>query len=252
MFEDSKIPLQKWYAAIYLITAHKKGISSLQLHRDLGITQKSAWYLLHRVRTSLGLQSPDKLSGDVEADETFIGGNEKNKHQHNKTEGNQGRSVKTKSAVAGVIERGGELIAKKVPDTTGRNLKSFIYKHVELGSNLHTDEWWGYHRLGKVFNHKIIKHKEGENVNGNTHTNTLEGFWSLLKRGVVGIYHSMSDKHLQRYIDEFVFRYNTRNYTESDRFNLMLDNIGNHITYKQLTNGKSNRRLEAKQGSFSF
>lgn len=219
IFEDSKIPLQKWYAAIYLITAHKKGISSLQLHRDLGVTQKTAWYLLHRVRTSLGLN-------DVEADETFIGGDEKNKHAHKKTEGNQGRSVKTRIAVAGIIERGGELRAKQIPDTTGNYLKNFVFKNLQMGSNLHTDEWWGYHGLSKVFNHKHIKHKKGEYVNGDCHTNTLEGFWSLLKRGVVGIYHSMSDKHLQKYLDEFVFRYNTRNHLEADRFNLMLTNIG--------------------------
>lgn len=254
IFEDSKIPLQKWYAAIYLITAHKKGISSLQLHRDLGITQKTAWYLLHRVRTSLGLQSEDKLTGNVEADETFIGGNEKNKHLHKKTENNQGRSVKTKSAVAGVVERGGELRANKVPDTTGRNLRGFVFANVDKSANLYTDEWWGYSRLNRYYNHSVIKHNEGQYVNGNTHTNTLEGFWSLLKRGVVGIYHSMSDKHLQRYIDEFVFRYNTRNLNESDRFNLMLDNLETNLTYAELIkkNGRNNRKMEAKQGIISF
>lgn len=253
IFEDSKIPLQKWYAAIYLITAHKKGISSLQLHRDLGVTQKTAWYLLHRVRTSLGLNvGSEKLSGECEADETFIGGQEKNKHKSKRTEGTQGRSVKTKSAVAGVIERGGELRAKKVPDTTGFNLKSFVCRNIKFGSTIHTDEWWGYNGLAAAFKHGVIKHNQGEYVNGNTHTNTLEGFWSLLKRGVVGIYHSMSDKHLQRYIDEFVFRYNTRNYSESDRFNVMLNNIGTHITYKQLIDAGNNRKMEAKQGAFGF
>lgn len=253
IFEDSKIPLQKWYAAIYLITAHKKGISSLQLHRDLGVTQKTAWYLLHRVRTTLGLNTgTEKLSGVCEADETFIGGQEKNKHKSKKTEGTQGRSVKTKSAVAGVIERGGELRAKKVPDTTGFNLKSFVCRNIKFGSTIHTDEWWGYNGLAAAFKHGVIKHNQGEYVNGETHTNTLEGFWSLLKRGVVGIYHSMSDKHLQRYIDEFVFRYNTRNYSESDRFNVMLNNIGTHISYKQLIDARNNRKVEAKQGAFGF
>jgi len=253
IFEDSKIPLQKWYAAIYLITAHKKGISSLQLHRDLGVTQKTAWYLLHRVRTTLGLNTgTQKLSGICEADETFIGGNEKNKHKSKRTEGTQGRSMKTKSAVAGVIERGGELRAKKVPDTTGFNLKSFVCKNILFGSTIHTDEWWGYNGLASAFKHGVIKHNEGQYVNGDTHTNTLEGFWSLLKRGAEGIYHSMSDKHLQRYIDEFVFRYNTRNYSESDRFNLMLNNIGTHITYKQLIDAGNNRKVEAKQGIIGF
>lgn len=253
IFEDSKIPLQKWYAAIYLITAHKKGISSLQLHRDLGVTQKTAWFLLHRVRTTLGLNiGSEKLTGTCEADETFIGGQEKNKHKSKRTAGTQGRSVKTKSAVVGIIERGGELRAKKVPDTTGYNLKSFIAKNIKFGSAIHTDEWWGYKGLAAAFKHKFIKHNEGEYVNGEVHTNTLEGFWSILKRGVVGIYHSMSDKHLQKYIDEFVFRYNTRNHSESARFNVMLNNIGTHITYKQLIDARNNRKVETKQGSFGF
>lgn len=202
IFEDSKIPLQKWFAAIYLITSHKKGISSLQLHRDLGVTQKTAWFMLHRVRHTFGFNVPsEKLKGTCEADETFMGGMEKNKHKSKRTEGTQGRSVKTKSAVAGIVERGGELRAKKVPDTTGYNLRQFVYKNLEFGSKLHTDEWWGYKGLAQAFKHKFVKHNEGEYVSGDTHTNTLEGFWSLLKRGTIGIYHSMSDKHLQQYID---------------------------------------------------
>jgi transposase-like protein len=235
MFEDSKIPLQKWYAAIYLITSHKKGISSLQLHRDLGVTQKTAWFMLHRVRTTLGLNvGSEKLSGTCEADETFIGGLESNKHKSKQTKGTQGRSVKTKSAVVGVIERGGELRAKKVGDTRGYNLRPFIVNNVDFNSILNTDEWHGYRGLSRVFKHKVVKHNEGQYVNGTTHTNTMEGFWSLLKRGVVGIYHSVSNKHLQNYVDEFVFRYNTRNLTEDVRFDCMLNNIACHITYKEL------------------
>ena len=253
IFEDSKIPLQKWFAAIYLITSHKKGISSLQLHRDLGITQKTAWFLLHRVRTTLGLNiGTDKFTGTCEADETFIGGKNKNRHAHKKVENSQGRSFKDKSPVAGVIERGGELRAKQVPDTKGFNLKSFIVKNIAFGSEINTDEWWGYNGLAAAFKHNVVKHNEGQYVNGNTHTNTLEGFWSLLKRGVVGIYHSMSNKRLQKYIDEFVFRYNTRNHSEANRFDLMLNNIATHITYEQLINSTSNRKLENKQGAFGF
>ena len=253
IFEDSKISLQKWFSAIYLITAHKKGISSLQLHRDLGVTQKTAWFMLHRVRHTLGFNvGAEKLTGVCEADETFIGGDEKNKHKSKRTEGTQGRSVKTKTAVAGIIQRGGELRAKKVPDTTGYNLRQFVYKNLEFGSKLHTDEWWGYKGLEAAFQHKFVKHNEGEYVSGDSHTNSLEGFWSLLKRGVDGIYHSMSSKHLQQYIDEFVFRYNTRQCTESYRFDTMLNNINTHITYKQLINAKDNRKVEGQQGTFGF
>lgn len=253
IFEDSKIPLQKWFATIYLVTSHKKGISSLQLHRDIGVTQKTAWFMLHRVRHTFGLNiGTDKLNGICEADETFIGGEEKNKHKSKRTEGTQGRSVKTKTAVAGIVQRGGELRAKKVPDTTGYNLRQFVYKNLQFGSNLHTDEWWGYKGLAQAFKHKFVNHNANEYVKDDIHTNTLEGFWSLLKRGVVGIYHSMSDKHLQNYIDEFVFRYNTRTYSESYRFDTMLNNINTHLTYKQLINARSNRKMENQQGTIGF
>jgi transposase-like protein len=264
IFEDSKIPLQKWYAAIYLITSHKKGISSLQLHRDIGVTQKTAWYLLHRVRHSFGWNvGKEKLQGTVEADETFIGGKEANKHKSKRTKGTQGRSTETKTPVAGVIERGGELRVKKVVDTTGYQLRKFVYDNVEKGSQLHTDEWWGYKGLEKLFKHAVIRHNDNEYVNADVHTNTLEGFWSLLKRGVIGIYHSISDKHLQKYLDEFSFRYNTRNYSEQHRFNVMLSKVANHLPYKELTKDEkaeikwfkpipTNQWLEAKQGSLSF
>jgi transposase-like protein len=234
IFEDSKISLQKWFAAIYLITSHKKGISSLQLHRDLGVTQKTAWFMLHRVRHTLMVSPTEKLTGIIEADETFIGGKESNKHKSKQTEGTQGRSAKTKTPVLGIIERGGELRAIKVISTQGYSLRPFIVNNVEFGSTIHTDEWWGYRGLSRIFKHQYINHGDGEYSKDGVHTNTIEGFWSLLKRGVIGIYHSMSDKHLQKYIDEFVFRYNTRGMSENFRFDRMLNNINSHLTYKQL------------------
>jgi transposase-like protein len=255
IFEGSKLPLQKWYAGIYLITAHKKGISSLQLSRDLSITQKSAWFLLHRVRFSLGLNAgSEKLKGIVEADETFIGGNEKNKHKSKKTEDNQGRSLKTKSAVAGVIERGGELRAKQVDSTKGYHLKPFVISHTDFGSKLMTDEWIGYKGLSALYKHSFVKHNEGEYVTGDCHTNAMEGFWSLLKRGVNGIYHSVSSKHLQRYVDEFVFRYNTRTNSEAGRFDAMLNNISARLTYNTLINAdnRNNRQVASEQGSLGL
>lgn len=265
IFEDSKIPLRKWFGAIYLITSHKKGISSLQLGRDLEVTQKTAWYLLHRVRFSLGLdKSEDKLSGVVEADESFFGGKEANKHANKQTEGTQGRSTKKKTAVAGLVERGGEVRAEKIKDTSGSNLRPFVYRNVEAKSILHTDEWYGYNGLSKLYDHSIVKHEDKEYVKGSCHTNTLEGYWSLVKRGCIGIYHSWSAKHLQKYLDEFSFRYNTRTFSESERFNAMLSNIASTLPYKHLISNekKSDRitfdhiagdkQVEVTQGSFGF
>jgi transposase-like protein len=256
IFEDSRIPLQKWYAAIYLITSHKKGISSLQLHRDIGVTQKTSWFMLHRIRTTFGILPESKLSGVIEADETFLGGNEKNKHANKKTDNNQGRSVKTKTPVAGIKERGGKLKAKQVPNTSGYHLRPFIHQNVEFGSTVNTDEWGGYNGLSSTFHHKRVDHSIGEYVSGSTHTNGMENFWSLLKRGITGIYHSVSEKHTQKYVDEFVFRYNSREYSEDTRFDLMLNHIATHITYKQLiqSNGstRTNPKMEAKQGTFGF
>jgi transposase-like protein len=240
IFEDTKIPLQKWFAAIYLITSHKKGISSLQLGKDITVSQKTAWFMLHRLRHSLNQNmSADKLSGTIEADETFMGGAEGNKHKNKRTENTQGRSVKTKSAVAGVIERGGELRAEKIEDTSGKNLRPFVAKNVQFGAKLMTDEWLGYKGLAQGFQHKYVKHNEGEYVFGDIHTNSMEGFWSLLKRGVNGIYHSISSKHLQNYIDEYVFRYNTRRMTEDYRFDYMLNSINTRLTYKALIADKN-------------
>jgi transposase-like protein len=235
IFEDSKISLKKWFAAIYLVTSHKKGISSLQLSKDVGVTQKTAWFMLHRIRKALGLhQSDDKLDGICEADETYIGGQEKNKHWNKKVKGTQGRSLKTKTIVAGVIERGGELRAKKLESTNVVTLGKFISDNVAEGSRVNTDEWLGYRKLHKMFDHRVVNHKSHQYVEGDVHTNTLEGFWALFKRGIRGVYHLMSAKHMQMYVDEFVFRYNTRDFSEYHRFNTMLDRVNVRPKYCDL------------------
>jgi len=237
LFDNTKIELQKWFLAIFLVTSHKKGISSIQLSKDIDVTQKTAWFILQRIRNCFNIEV-EQLENDVEIDETFIGGKNKNRHQSKKVEDSQGRSCKDKAPVLGMIERKGKLIAKVVENTQCKTLTPEIIKNVKNTASVITDEWLGYNSLQKIYDHTFVKHNLGEYVNGKIHTNTIEGFWSLLKRGIIGIYHFTSKKHLQKYVDEFSFRYNTRYNTESNRFNLLLCNLENRLTYKELIYGK--------------
>ncbi len=236
IFDNSKIPLQKWFVAIYLITSHKKGISSLQLGRDLGITQKSAWFILHRLRYASQTKAFNApLQNTVEADETYIGGKEKNKHKDKKTENTQGRSLATKTPVLAVVERNGNVKAAKTSAVDGKEIGKFITNNVVLGSNLMTDEYRIYRQIQWLYKHNFVKHGEGQYVVGDCHTNTVEGFFSLLKRGIVGIYHFVSAKHLNNYLNEFTFRYNSKDYTEENRFNLLLESCdAKRLTYENL------------------
>jgi len=237
LFDNTKVKLQKWFLAIWLVTAHKKGISSLQLAKDIDVTQKTAWFMLQRIRRCFGSENDNTLDNDVEVDETYIGGKNKNRHAHKKVEGSQGRSAKDKTPVVGMIERGGKLNARKADNVQAKTLTKEIIARVKESANLYTDEWVGYNGLSRIYDHSVVKHNQGEYVNGRIHTNTIEGFWSLLKRGIVGIYHFTSRKHLQNYVDEFVFRYNTRGKSEMERFNLLLANTEVRTTYRRLIHG---------------
>ena len=234
MFEGSHIGLRKWFIAIYIFSQHKKGISSHQLAKDLGITQTSAWFLLSRIRHAFQPKQPKlKIVGLFHADETFIGGKERNKHADKRTEGTQGRSVQTKAVVFGLMQTGGEVHTQVVPNTQAATLKPIINNMVERGSIIVTDEWKAYKGLSRNFNHVVINHNENEYVRGAFHNNNIEGFWSLLKRGIFGIYHQVSPKHLDKYCDEFSFRYNARKASINDRFDFSIEN-GTRLTYKQL------------------
>lgn len=234
MFEGSKVPLRKWFLAIYLIASRNKGESSVQLSKDIGVTYKTAWFMNQRIRECLSMRLEDKLDGEVELDETFVGGKNKNRHRNKKVKHSQGRSFKDKVPVMGMLERGGRVMCHVVRDTSYKSLTVPILKAVKRTATLFSDEWCGYKTVNKLYQHYIVDHGHGQYVDEDAYTNTIEGFWSILKRGLTGIYNHTSRKHLQRYVNEFCFRYNTKTVTDSARFSLLLDNCDNRITYQSL------------------
>ena len=234
IFEDSKIELRKWFMAIWLITSHKKGIASTQLAKDIGVTQKTAWFMTHRLRHAAQTPSFNRqLDGEVEADETFIGGKEKNKHAWQRTGGKQGGAGKV--AVLGILEREGELRTGITPSLSARNVQSAIRANVAPGAALMTDEHGSFVGLGDTFHHHRVNHSAGEYVRSFClHTNGIESVWALFKRQIVGTHHYLSPKHLSRYLDEMTWRFNLRSIGEGERVNALLDQASGRLTYKAL------------------
>ncbi|MDB5034653.1 MAG: transposase [Chlorobi bacterium] len=241
IFESSRLSLDKWLMAFWLLVNAKNGISSCELSRALGVTQKTAWFLLQRIRYSLHIESHDeKLSGIVEVDETYIGGKARNMHKGKKDVKIKGRGATGKAIVMGLLERHGEIRTKVVGDIKRKTLQDEIIANVELGSEVHTDQLASYRGIDPEYVHNVVNHAETY-VNGHVYTNGLENFWSLLKRTIGGTYTSCEPFHLFRYLDEQMYRFNTRKGDDRDRFVKSIGTVvGKRLSYRRLIGEEEN------------
>jgi transposase-like protein len=240
IFEDSPLSLDKWFVAIWMIANCKNGISSYEVHRAIGVTQKTAWFMLHRIRLAMETGSFIKSAGDFEADETFVGGKAKNMHKSRKAKTIQGRGTAGKEVVLGILRRGAEgehskVRAKHVPDTSRETIHPAVRATIEPGSRLFTDAHSAYTGMGPDFAHAAVDHAV-EYVRDHVHTNGIENFWSLFKRALKGTYVSVEPSHLNAYVVEQTYRFNERKDNDGGRFRRVLGSVaGKRVTYKELT-----------------
>lgn len=234
--ENTKLHLNKWIAAMYLFISSKKGVSSYQLARLIKVTHKTAWFMLHRIRNSMK-DTQTILSGEVECDESFFGGKNKNRHWNKKVPKSTGRSHIDKTPVIGMVQRDGKLVAQVILDTSKENITPVIVKRIRRDAILYTDEWKGYNEVDKLYHHEFVNHGKKQYVNGKVTTNRIEGFWGIIKRGIIGVYQMASPKHLQRYVDEFVWRYNVRKQKPHVQFQMLFTNFDSRLKYKDLVYG---------------
>lgn len=233
MFESSHIPLRKWFVAIYVFLAHKKGISSFQLHKDIAVTQRTAWFMLSRIRYNIKNGRYIDFGDITQVDETYVGGKNKNRNADKRLKNTRGRSRKIKVPVIGLLSDG-KVFAEPIPCACKWVLHNMINMFVPKGTTVVTDGWYGYKGISENYDHKVVDHHSGRYVNGTYHTNSIEGFWSQLKRGIIGVYHLVSKKHLDIYCDEFAYRYNTRDLTDGERFCQFLHIANDRLRYKVL------------------
>lgn len=254
IFHASNVPLTKWLTAVYIITAHKKGISSYQLAKDIGVTQATAWFMNHRIREVLKPTHEELLQGVVEIDETYLAKKYRSKYKalppdevERISEQQHRDKVKSKGAVIGMVQRDGKAIVKAIDSINRDNIRETVNQYISKDNTvLMTDESNLYKYSLRGYDRQFVTHSKLQWTNGDIHTNTVEGLWSIMKRGIYGIYHHVTAKHLQAYCSEFCYRYNSRKLKDSDRFVLSLQNLEVRLPYKILVREKESKQIDTR------